>query len=47
MSYPDSYSTLTFVDTCNSIDLEAEVEDLKDRVEDLEDIVNNPQETYI
>ena len=45
--YPDVYSTLTFVETCNGIDIEAEIEDLKDRVEDLEDIVGNPQEVYI
>ena len=41
--YPDSYSTLTFVEDCDGID----IEDLEKRVEDLEDIVNNPQEVYI
>ena len=45
--YPDVYSVLTFVTSCGGMDLEAEIEDLKDRVEDLEDIVGNPQDTYV
>jgi hypothetical protein len=34
--YPSAYTVFNFVDDCDSFDVEAELEELRNRVEDLE-----------